>query len=149
MIKKSAFLAAAIIGIMPIIVQSQVEGASASDSPSACVLAMTQKWKEHDALGVANLFTADGDIVMIGGRKAQGHAAIQQMVQADSKLKTQRTTNVVSTRVIKPDVALVDYELHISGVEDHEGFPMKPMVVHAAAVTVKQNGTWLISAIRP
>jgi len=132
---------------------------AAGDLPSPADIATADKeiraraadfsaaWQKHDPALVAAFYAPDGDMVTGQGRAYAGRDAIQEALTAafDGGLKeTAFLWTVEKIKLLKPDVAIVDYDAQIKGSDPNAD----PLKFHIVAVLVKQNGKWLTQTTR-
>lgn len=107
-------------------------------------------WNKHDAMAMAYLWSADGDLVNPMGRRASGLAEIQRLF-ADEQSKqmkdTTYTVNSVKVRFLDPRTAVVDQDVEVAGVANPDGTTMT-MKPHVTAVMTKSGGQWWIASAR-
>src|SRR5687768_2450544 len=112
----------------------------------AMFAAVDTGFNNGDGKAVAAAFTEDGTVVEPMGETLKGRAAIEahvnRMAAGHMKGTTHRTT-VKEMSSIKPDVALVDADVVISGMKSPQGQPLPPMNAFCSVVAVKQKGKWL------
>jgi uncharacterized protein (TIGR02246 family) len=103
-------------------------------------------WQKHDASLIASFYAVDGDIVTANGRQLSGRDGIEQTLRDafDDSLKTSTFSSTVErVKLVKPDVAIVDYDAELKGSETGE-----PRKFHMVAVMVKQGDKWLTQTSR-
>jgi len=105
-------------------------------------------WNTGDAEGYARLLTADADLSSSSGQIARGRdAVIQLYLNQRAGVFAGATTSmkVVQTRMIKPDVAIVDVDRELTGLKAGPAAP----TARTTFVLMKQaDGRWLITAQR-
>ena len=143
------FLAAAIIGA---VAAAGPAAAQTADEAEIRSVAMRQgeTWSRHDTKAYAALFTEDCDVVNVVGWWWKGRAELEQklgeafkFVFKDSKL----TITDVTTRFLKPDVAVAHARWTMTGARTPAGIP-EPREGIQTLVFTKQSGRWLISAFQ-
>ena len=107
-------------------------------------------WNTHDAASLAEFFTNDADFIMgnmplISGRKAienwwQNYFNVQEP-------KRKLMIDVISLRIITPDVALINVGTTTGG-KDNQGKDMPNRKARGTWVLLKQNDNWFIVAMR-
>lgn len=108
-------------------------------------------WAKGDAKALAALFTADADYVSSTGLMARGRAEIEKayMTQLSGVYKGTSLKNAnTNIRFLKPDVAISNGTFEIAGVRGPDGKVAPPRSGTVTSVVVKQNGQWLITALR-
>jgi uncharacterized protein (TIGR02246 family) len=105
-------------------------------------------WNTGDAEGYARLLTPDADLSSSSGQIARGRdAVIQLYLNQRAGVFAGATTSmkVVQTRMIKPDVAIVDVDRELTGLSSGPAAP----TARTTFVLMKQaDGRWLITAQR-
>ena len=105
-------------------------------------------WNAGDAEGYARLLTPDADLSSSSGQIARGRdAVIQLYLKQRAEVFAGATTamTVVQTRLITPDVAIVDVDRELSNLNAGPAAPR----ARSTFVLVKQaDGRWLITAQR-
>lgn len=109
-------------------------------------------WNRHDPKAMAALWIRDGDLINPFGQVANGREAVEKLLTNEHSTFMKGTTFTIANmkaRMIKPDVAMVDWDVEISGMHGSDGSPMAPLKVHINQVMVKQGGQWWTAAARP
>jgi len=108
-------------------------------------------WGKGDAKSLAALYTTDADYVSSTGLTATGRAEIEKAYGTQlsgaykgTSLKT-ATTNV---RFLKPDIAITNSTFEVTGLRGPGGQAAPPRKGMSTSIMVKQNGQWLITALR-
>ena len=108
-------------------------------------------WAKGDAKSLAALYTADADYVSSTGLIGKGRAEIEKAyvtqfsgVYKGTSLKN-ATTNV---RFLKPDIAITNGTFEVSGLHGPDGREAPSRRGISTSILVKQNGQWLITALR-
>ncbi len=125
--------------------------AQAADDPGALLPRFMQAWSASDAKGIAALFAPDADLVTPDGIKASGRTAIEAFytaVFARGYAGSQGVGEVISTRLIAPDLALIDGRWNISGAKTETGAARAIQSGILAAVLRRQSDGWHIVALR-
>jgi uncharacterized protein (TIGR02246 family) len=109
-------------------------------------------WNRHDAKAMAAAFAPEGDIVNPYGEVVKGRPALEALF-AKEQIRFAHGTRFVDTveslRFLKPDVALVDGALTVSGVRGAgPDAPPTTLKGRYTDVLVKQEGRWQILARR-
>lgn len=112
----------------------------------AAIRALVQSYfdaREHpDAGQLAGLFTATADQLVSSGEWRKGRKALVDGVLASSARESgKRTIEIETIRRLTPDVAIADGRYTIAG-------PAGPRHMWSAFILQKQDGRWLIAAIR-
>lgn len=102
-------------------------------------------WAKHDAKAVAAFYTPKAEIVTESGQALVGRDVIEQTLsdgfQNDLKDST-LVINIEKTRLIKPDVAIVDAEVQIKHGDAEAN------KLHLVSVLVKEDGKWVTETSR-
>jgi uncharacterized protein (TIGR02246 family) len=105
-------------------------------------------WNSGDEQAYARLLTEDADLASSTGRFAKGRNNVIQLYREQRRGAFQGATTlmrVVQTRLIRPDVALVDAERELAGLQTSAAASQS----RTTFVLVKQtDGRWLITAQR-
>ena len=108
-------------------------------------------WAKGDAKSLAALYTTDADYVSSTGLMAKGRAEIEKAyvtqfsgVYKGTTLKN-ATTNV---RFLTPDIAIINGTFEVTGLRGPDGKEAPPRKGINTSILVKQNGQWLITALR-
>ncbi len=126
---------------------SAADSAAAEKEIRARAQGFSDAWKKHDAALAAAFYAPDGDLVTAQGRTYSGREAIEEALRGgfDGALKdTTFVWTVDKVKLVKTDVAVVDYSAEIKGT-DANGEGLK---FHVVSVMVKQGGKWLSQTTR-
>jgi len=121
-----------------------------SQEVDARVSQYVASWNTHDSRVLADYFTADADMIMGNGPILSGRAAIEGWWRdyfAVQEPERELTIEMQSTRAIAGDVALVNV-LTTTGGRTAQGLDLPARKARGTWVLVRQDGSWLISAIR-
>jgi len=111
-------------------------------------------WNRHDAKAMADLFAPDADVVSPTGRWSKGRAEIESNYRADhtgngmNRMATFKASGPVSIRFIEPEIAIVDFDVDVTGVMDPDGSMAPARRTHVTRVMKKSGGKWWIIASR-
>jgi uncharacterized protein (TIGR02246 family) len=108
-------------------------------------------WAKGDAKGLATLYTMDADYVSSTGLVAKGRAEIEKAYAAQFTgvyKGTSLRNDVTNVRFLKPDVAIVNGTFEVTGLRGSDGKEMPSRKGISTSVVIKQNGQWLITALR-
>jgi len=122
----------------------------ASDALRARVETYERQWNTHDPAAVAAFFTVDADMIMGNLPRVQGRQAIQDSWAkyfAAIEVERRGTFEVVSLRLITPEVALVNITSETGGL-DAEGRAMSTRLARGTWILVRESDAWFISAMR-
>jgi uncharacterized protein (TIGR02246 family) len=92
----------------------------------------------------------DADYVGSTGVTAKGRAEIEKAVTQLSGVYKSTTLKaaVTNVRFLKPDVAIANGTFEVAGVRGSDGKEAPPRKGMSTSILVKQNGQWLITALR-
>jgi uncharacterized protein (TIGR02246 family) len=108
-------------------------------------------WAKADSKALAGVYTADADYVSSTGLVAKGHAEIEKAYAAQfagAYKGTSLKAGVTNVRFLKPDIAIVNGTFEVAGMRGSDGREAPPRKGISTSVVVKQNGQWLITALR-
>jgi uncharacterized protein (TIGR02246 family) len=104
-------------------------------------------WQKHDGGLIAAFYTKDGELVTGNGRAYSGRDEIEETLKGafDGSLKDSAFSwTVEKVKLIKPDVAIVDYDAQLKRSASDDA----PLKFHMVSVLVKQDGKWLTQTSR-
>jgi uncharacterized protein (TIGR02246 family) len=106
--------------------------------------AFVAAFDKGDAKAVASFWTEDGDYIDQAGHHYKGRKAIQEVFQRlfSEHKGLKLGINVVSLRVVKPDLAIEDGVTHVAA----EG--SQPTTARYTIVHVKRDGQWMLESVR-
>jgi uncharacterized protein (TIGR02246 family) len=139
-----AALAASAIFALP--VRAADDAAKAEQEIRARAQGFTAAWQKHDAALVAAFYAADGDVITGTGRLLNGREGIERTLTEafEGGLKDSALSwTVEKVKLIKPDVAIVDYDAQLKG-----GNADEPRKFHMVEVLVRQGEKWLTQTAR-
>ena len=122
----------------------------ASDALRARVETYETVWNTHDPAAVAAFFTEDADMIMGNLPTARGRKAIQDFwgkYFAAIEPERRGTFEVISLRLITPDVALINISSETGG-SDSDGRELPTRLARGTWVLVQEANGWFISAMR-
>ena len=108
-------------------------------------------WAKSDAKALAALYTADADYVSSTGLMARGRAEIEKayITQMSGAYKGTSLKNATTNiRFLKPDIAITNGTFEVTGLRGPGGQEAAPRKGINTSILVKQNGQWLITALR-
>jgi uncharacterized protein (TIGR02246 family) len=108
-------------------------------------------WEHGDAQGISSMYTADGDLIVPTGMVLSGRDMIKlfyTQVLSGAYKGSRVTIDVPQMRSLSADIMLVDGDWSIVGARDKEGKELPAERGVYSLVAVRQNGTWLITALR-
>jgi uncharacterized protein (TIGR02246 family) len=143
----SALIAFAALGVLVLpALGADSDAAKAEQEIRARAQEFMAAWQKHDAALIAAFYTEDGDIVTGNGRVFSGREGIEQTLRDafDDSLKDSTFSSTVEkVKLVKPDVAIVDYDAQLKG-----GNADEPRKFHMVSVLVKQGNKWLTQTSR-
>jgi uncharacterized protein (TIGR02246 family) len=103
-------------------------------------------WNKHDTVAMAMIWSVDGEVVNPYGRRAKGLTEIQKIFQDEHNTFLKQSTYKItshSVRFVEPNIALVDFDVEISGVLNPDGTTttIKP---HVVSLWRKSGGNWWV-----
>jgi uncharacterized protein (TIGR02246 family) len=108
-------------------------------------------WAAADSHAISALFSEDADLVIPTGLFVHGRGNIDlfySSVFASGYKGSRATSEVTQVRFLKPDVAIVDGKWSIDGAHAADGKSAPAELGIFSLVTVKQDGSWRIAALR-
>ena len=108
-------------------------------------------WNKNDAKALAACFATDGDLINPAGRVGRGNSEVEKIL-AEEQSGTFRGTRMnlqqKHLRFLKPDVAVADFEFHISGVHTPDGkqTELKGLLTN---VFLREGEKWRVTSARP
>ena len=154
-----ALLAGALVSAMAM--TAPVNARAASGSPDtlpadttgirSVVHAFADAWGRGDATAIASLFTADGDLVIPTGLQVRGRSNLRDFYAsafAKGYAGSTTTADIVRIRKIAADVMVIDASWSIVGAKLPQGKASPPERGILAAVIVRSEGRWWITALR-
>lgn len=124
---------------------------AAAEEPSALLGRFMQAWSASDANGIAALFAADADFVSPDGTRASGRDAIAMFYAAafaHGYAGSRGVGEVATTRMLAPDLALVDGRWRIDGAKTETGATRPAEQGILSAVLRRSGDGWQIVALR-
>jgi uncharacterized protein (TIGR02246 family) len=109
-------------------------------------------WNQHDPKKMANLYAPDGDLRTVFNEWAKNRNEIEKIYadEQNTKLKNAHIHHKIkSIRMVKPDIAFVDVESDIEGMETLDKKKYMPLHHHVIFVLVQKDGQWQILIGRP
>jgi uncharacterized protein (TIGR02246 family) len=150
----SSFLTAVVLGCSPI------PAAAAADEAEAAIRAQldgwARAWNAEDAAGLAAYYTPDAVRVFAHGTVSTGRDTVRSLyerafaVPAPEGIERRLTLQVRSVRLLRDDVAVVDYEYRATAIPVFPEGATRPVLVpkvagRATVVMVRQEDQWLRS----
>ena len=125
-----------------------------TDEDSTEVLEQVEKyqsvWNTHNAPALAEFFTEDADFIMGNLPLINGREGIQNWWQNyfnRQEPERKLMIDVISLRIIAPDVALINVGTTTGG-KDNQGKDLIARKARGTWVLLKQNDNWFIVAMR-
>lgn len=109
-------------------------------------------WNQHDAKKMADLYASDGDLRTSGNRKGKDHDEIEAIFldQHSHQMREAHIEGSIdSIQLVKPDVAFVDGESTVTGMQTLEKNKFPRLHHHVVFLLVKRDGQWKILVGRP
>jgi uncharacterized protein (TIGR02246 family) len=132
---------------LPLTMRSQTKGEGDQQAIVAVMDRFVGAWNQHDAIAFAAIFAEDADFTNWRGEGASGQAKIEAFhapmfatIFKDSHLRY----TAIKTRLIRPDVAAVDVQWHMTGVTDAQGNPRPDRRGLLSFTMEKSVGQWQI-----
>lgn len=125
-------------------------GAAQTSEPEGLVAGFARTWNAHDIESFIQLFTKDADFVNVVGDRLD-------MARLQTELEFVHTTffkassiapTSVSTRMVRPDVAVVHFTWQLDGQVDAQGNPVDRRHGIVTFVAVKAEDGWRITALQ-
>lgn len=143
-----AALALVLAGIA--LAQTKPHGADAAIKARCDAFAAA--WNQHDARAMAACWTPDGDLIDPFGASARGRANIEKFFQGEHTGVMRPTTYTITkqaVRMLGDDVAVADWDCHITGLKAADGSDAPRLDHHVTIVLAREAGEWLFVAARP
>jgi uncharacterized protein (TIGR02246 family) len=108
-------------------------------------------WESGDSAAMAELFTADGDLVLATGLKVNGRSQIKSTLTDEHERFMKGTRfriEVDSVRELAAGVALMDGSAQLAGVRTPDGNAVQPLPHLVFAAVVRRAGEWKFEALR-
>jgi uncharacterized protein (TIGR02246 family) len=113
------------------------------------ILDMTDGFNTHDGKAAARMYTQDARLVTVRGEAMNGQAEIEKgltsILTTRAKNAAQHTLDV-TTRFIRPDVALAYVTNELSGLVAPDGHALPAHQELSLRVFVKNDGLWQVAA---
>ena len=122
-----------------------------SDSLEDFVRRYEETWQSHDAERLAEFFAEDADMIIGISPISSGRAPIQAAWNSYfSRLDSGRLISITirSTRILSPDVALLNVETTTAGTHSQTNQPLELRKARGTWVVARSGGDWKISALR-
>jgi uncharacterized protein (TIGR02246 family) len=116
------------------------------------VEAFAAAWNKHDVKALTAMWTADGDLIDPFGSGAKGRAEIEKFWQQQHATGLKGTTYTVAgqtIRMLKPDIAIAEWDGTITGLKSADGKDLPALKHHVTIVLAKEASQWLFVAARP
>lgn len=109
-------------------------------------------WEKQDVAGLIAPFAEDSDYIDSSGAIITGRKAIESQYKknfASAHYKNSRSTQkITKVRMVRPDVAIVDAEWTLSGLQSNEDTPLPDRKGSTLLVIVKESEDWKIVTLR-
>jgi uncharacterized protein (TIGR02246 family) len=109
-------------------------------------------WNQHDAKKMAELYASDGDLLTTFNESGKNRNEVEKILaeEQNTKMKNAHIDHKIKTiRMIKPDIAFVDVQSDIKGMETIDKKKYMPLHHHVVFVLVQRDGKWQILIGRP
>jgi uncharacterized protein (TIGR02246 family) len=108
-------------------------------------------WSHHDSAALADLWTADGDLMNPLGRMARGRAELMALFTDEHSgymRGTSLAVKVTGSRTLAPGLAFVDGEALLTGVQTPDGKSMPALKHLIFGVAAVGDGGWRFVSVR-
>ncbi len=109
-------------------------------------------WNQHDTKKMAALYASDGDLRTSLNEVGKNRAEIEKIYSTEhSKMfkEAHIDKTIKSIRMVKPDIAFVDVESTVTGMQTQDKNKYAPLHHRVVFLLVKREGSWKILAGRP
>jgi uncharacterized protein (TIGR02246 family) len=109
-------------------------------------------WNQHDSKKMAELYASDGDLLTIFNEWGKNKKEIEKIYadEQNTKMKNAHIEHEIqSIRMIKPNIAFVDVESNIVGMETLDKKKYMPLHHHVVFLLVDRDNKWQILVGRP
>ncbi|HKC23395.1 MAG TPA: SgcJ/EcaC family oxidoreductase, partial [Thermoanaerobaculia bacterium] len=131
--------------------RGEAGGARARDA-RALAQSFQAAWNAHDAQALAGLFAESADYVGSDERTIVGRDEIQKAIlHQNSKDATKEATSsvsVLSVRILRPDVAIADWNVLVRGLRSLDGTLSPPQAQRMTVVMTREPGGWVLASVR-
>jgi uncharacterized protein (TIGR02246 family) len=110
---------------------------------------MTDGFNRHDARAATAMYTADADLVTVRGERFRGAAELERGLASIFETRARSatlTTQALTIRFIRPDVALVHVTNELGGLVATDGQHVPAHEELSVRVFVKEGGAWRVAA---
>jgi uncharacterized protein (TIGR02246 family) len=138
-----AMLFAALASVLP--------ARSQNSDATALVASFMQAWNVADAKCLGALFAPDADLVTPTGVHSRGRAAIESFYAsafARGYAGSKGQGEIMHTRALSPDIALIDARFSITGARNQDGSTRRGESGILVAVIGRTSSGWQILALR-
>jgi uncharacterized protein (TIGR02246 family) len=139
---------ALVIFATPLVAQPAGNDLKAEDAIAETVAAYATAWNTADARALAGLYTMHADYTGFGSVMTRGRADIEaryQQLFAGVYNGSQAKIAISSLRFVKPDVAIVDGSLELTGIRGSDGKVAEPATALFIAIMTNEEGRWLFT----
>jgi uncharacterized protein (TIGR02246 family) len=139
-----------LVSCVPVGAQAPKSGASEASIRKLLTAAETT-WADGDVAAYSKLWAENADFVGPTGERFNGHAAL---VEHFTKLLTgagkgsRLSFDVDTIRFLKPDVALLDLHLGVSGRHSEDGSHLPALKLPIMLLVTQKAGHWYIDSFR-
>jgi uncharacterized protein (TIGR02246 family) len=109
-------------------------------------------WNQHDPKKMVDLYTSDGNLRTTGSKEGKNHKEIEAILSHHFShlMKDAHIEGSISSiQMIKPDLAFVDGESTITGMQTFDKNKYARLHHHVIFLVVKREGQWKILIGRP
>merc|ERR1711865_338040 len=124
-----------------------------AENPQLHVLSQKfcELWNTHDADGLAELFSDDGDVINPAGLKASGKEEIKTLFEAEFETNfgdSEYAIRIYSVKNLGDGLDMADWDCTIENVVDDDGMLLQPQTHTAVVVCRKEVAGWKFVSIR-
>lgn len=122
------------------------------DAITKVIEAHYDAWNRHNAKEMAALYAEDGDLRTPWNEIGKNRQEVEAVYNSEFAKKTKNAhvdDSIKSIRIVKPDIAFVDVESTITGMQTSNEKKYPDLHHHVIFLLVKREGKWQILAGRP
>lgn len=111
-----------------------------------------EAWNRNDVPKLTTIFVEQGDILDPFGRHFRGREEITKFVQKQHAAELKGSNfkiRSVEVRMVKPDVAVMDWDVELTRIKDRSGNASGELKHHVTWMMEKRAGKWEVWASRP
>lgn len=113
---------------------------------------VANSFNASDALTAAMQWSNDGTLITPAGEYGEGRANVEKLVQKGLATMLKGTHSTMSVQRILPitaDLAFLDVQHVVTGMQRSDGTVMPELKIHVSLVVVREGHQWLILHARP